>query len=137
MTAAPRRRTHVRVVSNPPTDADQSTPRPLPGTCGHGCCIVPIGQLPPPLAFVSCPLQCLAVFLGMGKTVQRIANAPTLEEQRRIWDSNFIIHFVKQGPKFLVWLFVKFVSLVLFNKAVLWFGGGVPGKQAGQDVDHG
>ncbi len=73
----------------------------------------------------------------MGKTVQRIANAPTLEEQRRIWDSNFMIHFVKHGPKFLVWLFVKFVSLVLFNKAVLWFGGGVPGERPGLDGEHG
>ncbi|KAG2493304.1 hypothetical protein HYH03_008440 [Edaphochlamys debaryana] len=74
-------------------------------------------------------LQCLAVFLGLGKTVKRIANAPTLEEQRRLWDSNMLIHFVKHGPKLLVYVFVKFVSLVLFNKAVLWFGGGVPGKQ--------
>ncbi|EFJ43864.1 hypothetical protein VOLCADRAFT_83033 [Volvox carteri f. nagariensis] len=74
-------------------------------------------------------LQCLAVVVGLGKTVKRLANAPTLDEQRRVWDSNFIIHFVKHGPKLLVWLFVKFVSLVLFNKAVLWFGGGVPGKQ--------
>lgn len=65
-------------------------------------------------------LQCLAAFLGMGKTVKRLVNAPTLEEQRKIYDSNMIVHFVKNGPQFLVWLFCKFVSLVLFNRVVLW-----------------
>lgn len=31
-------------------------------------------------------LQCLAVLLGYGNTVKRIANAPTLEEQRQVGD---------------------------------------------------
>lgn len=74
-------------------------------------------------------LQCLCVLLGLGKTVKRLANAPTLEEQRQLWDSNRVVHFVKHGPAWLVYAFCKFISLVLFNKAVLWFGGGVPAKQ--------
>jgi hypothetical protein len=72
-------------------------------------------------------LQCMAAVLGLGKAVKKLANAPTMDEQRRLWDSNALVHFVKNGPKFLVWIFTKIVSLVLFNKAVLWFGGGVPG----------
>eukprot|EP00195_Chlamydomonas_chlamydogama_P005703 CAMPEP_0202899678 /NCGR_PEP_ID=MMETSP1392-20130828/7850_1 /ASSEMBLY_ACC=CAM_ASM_000868 /TAXON_ID=225041 /ORGANISM="Chlamydomonas chlamydogama, Strain SAG 11-48b" /LENGTH=653 /DNA_ID=CAMNT_0049585927 /DNA_START=166 /DNA_END=2127 /DNA_ORIENTATION=- len=74
-------------------------------------------------------LQCLAAFLGMSKTVKRLANAPTLEEQKKLWDSNSLVYFIKHGPKFLVWLFCKMVALLLFNKVVLWFGGGVPVKQ--------
>ena len=65
-------------------------------------------------------LQCLFAFVGLGKTIRQFANAPTLEEQRRIWDSNFIVHFIKHGPAMLVWLFCKFVSLVLCNRVVLW-----------------
>jgi betaine lipid synthase len=36
---------------------------------------------------------------------------------------------VKHGPKLLVWLFGKLLALLLFNRMVLWFGGGVPCKQ--------
>jgi hypothetical protein len=39
------------------------------------------------------------------------------------------VRFIKHGPRFLVWLFVKIVRYVMFNRVVLWFGGGVPGKQ--------
>ena len=74
-------------------------------------------------------LQCLFAFVGLGKTLNKLANAPTLEEQQRIWDKNLIVHFVKHGPSALVWLFCKFISLVFCNRVVLWFGGGVPGKQ--------
>ena len=74
-------------------------------------------------------LQSVAAAVGLGRTAKRIANAPTIEEQRALWDGNLVVHFVKNGPAPLVWLFCKFISLVLFNKAVLWFGGGVPGKQ--------
>ncbi len=65
-------------------------------------------------------LQCVFAFLGLGKTVQRIANAPTLEEQQRLWDNNLLVHFVKHGPAALVWLFCKFVSIVFCNRVVLW-----------------
>jgi hypothetical protein len=51
------------------------------------------------------------------------------QEQRRVWDSLALVYFVKQGPRLLVWLFCKLLSLLLFNRFVLWFGGGVPGKQ--------
>lgn len=76
-------------------------------------------------------LQCLAVLLGMGGTVKRLANAATLEEQRKIWYAIPVVAFIKQGPAFLVWLFCKLLALVFCNQFVLWFGGGVPMKQAG------
>ena len=74
-------------------------------------------------------LQCLFTFLGFGKALKRLVNAPTLEEQKRLWNSNFIVHFIKHGPALLVWIFCKFVKVVFCNRVVLWFGGGVPGKQ--------
>lgn len=74
-------------------------------------------------------LQCLMVLLGFGKTVRRLANAPTLAEQQRIYDESIIVRFIKHGPKLLVWFFCKVVSFLMFNRVVLWFGGGVPGKQ--------
>ncbi len=36
---------------------------------------------------------------------------------------------MKNGPALLVWAFCKLVSLLLCNRLVLWFGGGVPMKQ--------
>jgi len=46
-----------------------------------------------------------------------------------MWDSMALVYFVKHGPRLLVWLFSKLLALLLFNRFVLWFGGGVPGKQ--------
>lgn len=51
------------------------------------------------------------------------------QEQRKVWDGMALVYFVKQGPRLLVWLFSKLLALLLFNRFVLWFGGGVPGKQ--------
>lgn len=33
------------------------------------------------------------------------------------------------GPKLLVWLVTKFLTVVFLNRFFLWFCGGVPGKQ--------
>jgi hypothetical protein len=125
----------------------------------------------------------LAVFLGMGKTVRRIANAATLQEQQQLWNGLAVVgpaaplapprctlppaglpsparpasgsrpghpsgqhwpcphallprrhpslqvRFIKNGPAVLVWAFCKLISLLLCNRLVLWFGGGVPAKQ--------
>lgn len=66
---------------------------------------------------------------GLHFAMRRLANAPSLAEQRRQWDSLALVAFVKRGPRLLVWLFSKLLALLLFNRIVLWFGGGVPGKQ--------
>lgn len=74
-------------------------------------------------------LQCLAVLLGLSGTANRLANTQSLQEQRKIWDSMALVYFVKHGPRLLVWLFSKLLAVLLFNRFVLWFGGGVPAKQ--------
>eukprot|EP00879_Flechtneria_rotunda_P028242 GHRR01030334.1.p1 GENE.GHRR01030334.1~~GHRR01030334.1.p1 ORF type:complete len:131 (-),score=29.96 GHRR01030334.1:815-1207(-) len=61
--------------------------------------------------------------------MKKLANAPTLQEQRKQWDSMALVYFIKHGPRLLVWLFSKVLALLLFNRIVLWFGGGVPAKQ--------
>lgn len=60
----------------------------------------------------------------MGKTVKRLANAPTMEEQGVIYDSNVLVNFIKHGPSILVWIFTKMISALLFNK-VCTFDAGV------------
>jgi hypothetical protein len=50
--------------------------------------------------------------------MKRLANAPTLAEQRKQWDSLALVHFIKQGPSLLVWLFSKLLALLLFNRYV-------------------
>lgn len=57
----------------------------------------------------------------------RLLSGP--QEQRKIWDSMALVYFVKHGPRLLVWLFSKLLAVLLFNRFVLWFGGGVPAKQ--------
>jgi betaine lipid synthase len=74
-------------------------------------------------------LQWLAVLCGMGKKVRQLANASSLEEQRQVWNSIMLVRFIKKGPALLVWLVCKLLSLLLCNRLVLWFGGGVPLKQ--------
>ncbi|KAF6256794.1 hypothetical protein COO60DRAFT_1656840 [Scenedesmus sp. NREL 46B-D3] len=74
-------------------------------------------------------LQTLAMCCGLHFSMKRLANAQTLQEQRRQWDSLALVYFCKHGPQLLVWLFSKLLALLLFNRFVLWFGGGVPGKQ--------
>jgi predicted regulator of Ras-like GTPase activity (Roadblock/LC7/MglB family) len=74
-------------------------------------------------------LQTLAMCCGLHFSTKRLANAPTLQEQRKQWDGLALVYFCKHGPQLLVWLFSKLLALLLFNRFVLWFGGGVPGKQ--------
>jgi betaine lipid synthase len=74
-------------------------------------------------------LQTLAMCCGLHFSMKRLANAPTLQEQRKQWDGLALVYFCKAGPQLLVWLFSKLLALLLFNRFVLWFGGGVPGKQ--------
>lgn len=61
--------------------------------------------------------------------MRKLANAPTLQEQRKQWDSIALVHFIKHGPRLLVFIFSKLLALLMFNRIVLWFGGGVPCKQ--------
>lgn len=82
-------------------------------------------------------LQALAAAVGLGGAVRRLLGARDLEEQRRVWNGLALVRFVKHGPRLLVWLFGRLLALLLFNRVVLWFGGGVPCKQYKLIVDDG
>ena len=82
-------------------------------------------------------LKHLVTLVGLRGAVDRLLAARDLAEQRRVWDGLAAVRFVKHGPRLLVWLFTKLVALLLFNRLVLWFGGGVPCKQYRLIVEDG
>lgn len=55
--------------------------------------------------------------------------SPHLASLPRVYNSLLLVRFFKHGPQFLVWLMRKITAFVCCNRLVLWFGGGVPGKQ--------
>lgn len=65
-------------------------------------------------------LQTIAVFLGMGHSLKRLAYAQTLEEQQAVWNSNWFVKFCKQGNPWLVDIAVRFLALIFLNRFVLW-----------------
>lgn len=66
-------------------------------------------------------VQCMLVLMGLKNTTHRLVNAPTLEQQQQVFDSALLVRFVKNGPALLVWAFRQLVSLVCFNRIVLWW----------------
>lgn len=71
----------------------------------------------------------LCMFTGMMATKNGICNAVDLETQRRLWNQFWLVRFLKSGSGFFVEMFIWVASLIFLNKAVLWYGGGVPAKQ--------
>jgi betaine lipid synthase len=82
-------------------------------------------------------LQVLARATGLGGIADKLVSARDLDEQRAAWNAHPLVRFVKHGPSLLVWLFCRLIALLLFNRLVLWFGGGVPCKQYKLIVDDG
>jgi betaine lipid synthase len=74
-------------------------------------------------------MQVLAGLLGCGKAVRTLAVAPTLEAQRKIFDSMWPVRLLRTAPAPLLSLISDAASLLLFNRVTLWFGAGVPLKQ--------
>eukprot|EP00884_Botryococcus_braunii_P001650 jgi/Botrbrau1/11486/Bobra.0360s0013.1 len=74
-------------------------------------------------------IQTLCNALGLGKSLERIATAHTLSEQRTAWEESWLVKFCKSGPTWLVDWFTKVLASLFFNRFVLWFGAGVPCKQ--------
>lgn len=74
-------------------------------------------------------LHYMCMFTGLTSTKAAICNAKDLEEQKRVWNSLWLVQFLKSGSGFIVDLFIWLASLIFLNKLVLWYGGGVPAKQ--------
>lgn len=73
--------------------------------------------------------QWILKLMGLGGTVQRLVSAETLQEQTEIWDSIWFVRFFSLGPALIVSLITSFLSLFIFNRFTMWFGGGIPCKQ--------
>ena len=65
-------------------------------------------------------MQIILRLLGMGGNMRRLAYAQTLEEQRAAWESAWFIRFLRGAPALLVRVFIKLLSLIFFNRIVLW-----------------
>ncbi len=74
-------------------------------------------------------MQVLARCLGLGGAIKTVLEAPTLEDQRRIWNSTWIVRLLRSAPEPLVALISDTAALLFFNRLTLWFGAGVPLKQ--------
>ncbi|CAL5226880.1 g9753 [Coccomyxa viridis] len=74
-------------------------------------------------------VQVFAKLLGLGGALEKIANAPTLAQQRAAWDDVYIVKFCLQSPVWLVDFITRFFAILCFNRFVMWFGAGVPCKQ--------
>ena len=65
-------------------------------------------------------MQIILRVLGMGGNMRRLVYAPTMKEQVAAWESAWFIRFLRNGPALLVTAFIKLLSLIFFNRVVLW-----------------
>ena len=65
-------------------------------------------------------VQLFANLLGLGGSLNRVANAPTLAQQRSAWDAIWIVKFCLQSPTWLVDFITRFFAILCFNRFVMW-----------------
>jgi hypothetical protein len=66
-------------------------------------------------------VQFLVKLLGMGEAMDRLANAPSLTQQRAAWDSAWFVRFCSQSPAWIVDGATRILSLLAFNRFVMWY----------------
>eukprot|EP01025_Chloroclados_australasicus_P048612 TRINITY_DN5514_c0_g1_i2.p1 TRINITY_DN5514_c0_g1~~TRINITY_DN5514_c0_g1_i2.p1 ORF type:complete len:667 (-),score=70.82 TRINITY_DN5514_c0_g1_i2:573-2573(-) len=74
-------------------------------------------------------LAVLCSVFGLTQTRIKIANAATMDEQRRLFNNLLLVRILKSGPQVLVAFMIQLLTFVFLNRFVMWFGGGVPLKQ--------
>lgn len=82
-------------------------------------------------------VQFAAKWLGLRGHLEALAEAPTLEAQRKAWNNLPPIRAYNSMPAWGQTLVSKATDLLLFNRLILWFGGGVPGQQRNLIVSDG
>ena len=73
--------------------------------------------------------QTLAWALGMGGQWRALAGTASLEQQRAVWQSMWLVRLLRALPAWLLGLVADLTALLFFNRIVLWFGGGIPLRQ--------
>jgi betaine lipid synthase len=74
-------------------------------------------------------LQTGLKLLGLGGAMKRLCEAPTVEAQRKVWESTWVVRALRTAPELMLSLVADMIALLLFNRITLWFGCGVPLKQ--------
>jgi len=74
-------------------------------------------------------VQYIIYLTSMQEKCDAILQADTLEVQRQVWDGLWFVRFFRSGHQFLISMFIRVSHFLVFNRFVLWFGGGVPSKQ--------
>jgi len=75
-------------------------------------------------------MQVLFKLLGLQSTVNKMLASTTIEEQVAHFDRCWLVRLFRYSPAFITSVMSDIVALLLFNRITLWFGGGIPGKQA-------
>jgi betaine lipid synthase len=74
-------------------------------------------------------MQVLFKCLFLQGGLRKMLAAETVEEQKEIFNSWWLIKLFKTAPPFLMSVISDMIALLLFNRVTLWFGAGVPLKQ--------
>jgi betaine lipid synthase len=75
-------------------------------------------------------MQILFRIFGITPTVNKMLASKTIEEQVSHFDRCWLVKLFRHAPTIIVSLLSNIVALLLFNRITLWFGGGIPAKQA-------
>lgn len=65
-------------------------------------------------------MQLLSKLFGMGGAMERLANAPTLAQQRAAWDSAWFVRFCSSAPSWIVDAATRVIAILCFNRFVMW-----------------
>ena len=79
-------------------------------------------------------MQVLFRLFLIAPTVDKMLAAKTIEEQVKAFDACWLTKVFRHAPTAIVSLLSNIVALLLFNRVTLWFGGGIPARQA--DLIH-
>lgn len=74
-------------------------------------------------------VQHMASWLGMGRGLQAVAQAPTLADQRAAWERLWLVRLLRAAPAWLLSVIADLAGMLCFNRLTLWYGGGIPWKQ--------
>lgn len=74
-------------------------------------------------------VQLLIKMMGLQQSFDRMLNATTLDQQRKIFNNTWVVKLLRTAPAPLLSVISDAVALLFFNRITLWFGAGVPLKQ--------
>ena len=75
-------------------------------------------------------IQGMFALLGLNRGMRRLVEAPSLEAQVAAWEGLWVVRFLIHAPAWLTAVVVRIATALFFNRVTLWFGAGIPCKQA-------